>query len=406
VKNVRRLFIGFYENLYTFILFYALFAPFLSLFAWGAYGQWKDVLLLAAYVAQFFTRKYIKDFFLFLIIHLLILGLVISASTLGFEMLLYGAFTLALTIASYYRHFKPLKRKGLYDIVGLELIFTVMYFVCDYFKLAHMQRLLFAAAVAMLALYFIYTQFINIIKALENAQTVYAQIILKKNNSLILIFTVGLLLLLTLSPFIPVKQFFNVLGAGIISLLKWFFGLFPASEQTETTATTAGADDGNAFYDYIQSQAQPPDMSTAANIVLYAVIGFACVAFFFALCVGAVTFYKRFREMQLFRAAKDNPNKNTNDTRIYVFSNPILNLADKVADMFDQSLEQRIRKVVYKFIKNKKMDTSGKAKTIREIMNGENMSELSAIYEKARYSEQCAQSDLKRAKELVKILAD
>lgn len=360
-------------------------------------------IIVIIVVADYFSRRYLTNLFAFFAVHLLLIGgAVLIPSVLIDKILLCStAFSFLLLAIGFWR--TESNERSLYVIdvpLGLILFFILIYFHGSISKTMANEVASYAyiAGIAYFILYFIreyLDKFLsyslsseNVSKELENT--------FSTNLSLILLFNFLIIFAIMAANMFFSDNTFNIVGRFFHFLLKKFFGLFAVFDDTGEPSAEKIPELPNSSTTITPGQPTYSKPNDGFNIGSAIFEIFTIVIFIAIICVVIYIIYsfiKRYmyrnnRVGDIIEKTEYKEKRTRTETKV---SRPAKSFfgsnRDKIRKIYKDSINavtKRNNKIVIR--KSYTPDEIKCAVSTDELVNRENMQELTQIYEKARYS--------------------
>lgn len=373
----------------------------------------KGLLLLPAAIISYLIRKYTKNIWSFIALHLVLLTAYIILSN---DVILRGVFGINIIALGVTEFVLSLKNKVKNSSLALSVIFIAMYMFCIsvYPQYTILKFLFFSIAIAFGILYIINMYCVNSYYYFSKHED-KVNIPLRKIRSSNILYIVGFILLslivMILFSQIPLGGFSRVLKAGFIALVKFIITVYMLLWREPEEITS----DEEIIEDYYQFVDKEP--SLLAEILSYILAGATIITALILIVYGLRKIYDifhsrteiygedRIKEITTFIKA-DNSTGNKSSLRRGILS------------LFGRSNNIRIRRQYMRAVlKNAQPDKSLKYKLPNELseyafeirdsdLDESSMQKrkalLTAIYEKARYSNiECSKEEVQMVKDIL-----
>ena len=298
-----------------------------------------------------------------------------------------------------------IKARGGYDVSYLIfgiVVLTVLSVIAGYFGMRAVTAVNAVWAFMMITGYLIYNQTIRIdesLSILSAAGKKPVTAILRFNNSILALFLIPVLLFAIVSPWLPLDRAARLLGTvaiaairGLFRFIGWLLSLFAKDEPAEVLQDTPPEQDMGGF---MEEAAETPAWLALLEMIINTLIQILIVGLIAAaIAYGAYRFYKRF----LATRGRRDENEPEGDTSEYIGPKIAAKqiaeaLGSLLRKLSPKSESERIRRMYYKKVRRhikkgaaiRRVDTTGEIAD--KLRPAENIDDLTALYERARYSE-------------------
>lgn len=361
------------------------------------------LIIIFIVLADYLSRRYLTNLFAFFAIHLLLIGgAILIPSALVDKILLGGtAFSFLLLAVGFWQ--TEANERSLYVIdipFGLILFFILIYFHSSISKTMAdgVETYAYIAGIAYFILYFVRAyldKFLsyslssgNYSKELTNT--------FSTNLSLIMLFNVIIVFVIMTANMFFSNNMFNIIGRFFRFLARKFFGLFAVFDGSEEPGTEVAPEFPNSQTTVISGKPSYTQNSDGFNIGSFLFQIFQIVIFIAIICVVIFIIYsfiKRYMyrnnkagdiiEKTEFKEKREKVEKKVSRSPKSFFGSN----RDKIRKIYTDNINavtKRNNKIVIR--KSYTPDEIKCAVSADELINRENMQELTRIYEKARYS--------------------
>jgi hypothetical protein len=386
---------------------------------------WRLLILFQAAVISFIIDRYTKNFLIFIALHLPLIALYLLITDDLFLRVIYCLFIFSFGAIGLALH---LKDKIMNTPLAFCVIFLAMYSVGRYTfpEEIVLSRFFFYLAIAYGMLYILNKYYINLYIYLQKNKD-KANIPLKQIKSSNRIYVMGFIYLsfITMLAFtkFPTDKIISGIGNLIVRFLRMVFFWFTSKPQEEYTPPEAipKLDD---MYNINQMPIVPDQRHSEFWEFVYriTVITFSAAI---AVLVASLLFYGLYRVYKLYYKLRETNDSDEQVEIISPFSKSGLNLFEefmsrhkKFGNLFAKSYNDKIRRQYMKAIQKHtkedqilKYDTPAQLSQYAvdqdekqaEAAKKEKENNLTALYEKARYSnEECSREDDQAVKKLLK----
>lgn len=371
--------------------------------------------MIPAPFISYLIGKKARQIWVLILLHILLISIYVFIIHDAMLSTIYGAYILVLAFMTFSQKIKGNSTPNNTKLVLLAVI-AICYLYCEYMKWADLKKVFFCAALLFILLYFINHYLLNFRNYfLLHGHMGDLPIHPIEANNHTLVFAFGIISFITILALtlLPINDILSFLGKIIATiLLKVIFFFYHFNQDT-----------GNTGSDYEISIPPPipktenPLLENLSTIILHLLAILLIIIIIGGLIYILKNVYKMFYEKRT-NAIKDklefvHPFKNSNIKRRERKSLPQI-----YRSLFNQSNSEKIRKHYYHaIVKNCDPDQITKHMTPTQLtsyafskdnlsensVNNARKEELTALYEKARYSkEECSKIELGKVKKLLK----
>ena len=347
--------------------------------------------LLLVPVYSVIIRRLIKNFFLFFLAHVLLVGLMLLYKN-PVVMALIGGYVLADIIYIYVR-----KISGVNDpmtsatLIVAFAVALITYIFCARMQIPFVQPVIIAVFIVQIVAYLVYFHQMNIHDTLEvNTESASQSIkkINRLNSKVIWMFVIVLLILIGVGVLARLDVIFTMAGRGLLAGLRFVLSFLFRGGKTEAEA-------GHVYVDEAGGQGDPntvPDDYVTWPIWLILekimfVLGVIVVLFL----IGYI-FYRLYQRFKMDRVEEDVLSDYADTTVFVERVKPEKRERRSLRDLFNVTNDKKVRRMYQKKIQRRikagdKITAADTPRQIVEIVKAEDLTQITEVYERARYSD-------------------
>ncbi len=376
-------------------------------------------ILLPAPFLSYSIRKYVKHIWSFLALHIIMAAAYTFTAANAFIFAFYTVYLVLLTIfalSSKLREDAPRKTNS---SLLLLAVFAAMYLLNDYLGITGLNNLILLLVILFVLLYLLNMYLINFEGFFQNHSNM-ANVPIKQirntNHVLILFFSSFCIIVMLFFTRLPLKELLSLAGSFLLVLLRAFFALFNGKEKPAPTEN-GKPEQGAPPLDF--GEANPP------SLIWQYIQNILSVLFTIALIAGviALILYGLYRIYQRFYENKNNYFQDKTefispfDSREVLKDNAPQAAAKRFGGIFGRSNNDKIRKLIYRAVTSHRKNDDlpgnltpsqlseyalGREKELSGNVDTQKVKELTAYYEKARYSrEVCTKEEVHKVKHIL-----
>lgn len=347
------------------------------------------LMLLLVPVYSVIIRRLFKNFFLFFLAHVLLIGLVFLLRD-PVVMAVVGVYILADIIYIYVR-----KISGANDPMTVALLLVafvtalVLYLTAESIGAAFVRPLIITMFILQVVIYLFYFHHMNMRETLSaNTQSANQSIrkINSLNNKAILMFMAILLILIAAGVFLRLDVVITMIGQLLLFVLR-FIGrlLFRGGSTTQETITPEESPTGGEMVSGVPDGYEPWKIW----LILEKIGVVFCVIVAIALVIYVA--YRLYQRFKMDRVEEDVLSDYSETTLFVERVKREKKERTSIFELFNLSNEKKVRrlfrkKVLHRMKAGDPIRPSQTAQEIRAAVRGEDLSRLTDLYEKARYS--------------------
>ena len=346
--------------------------------------------LLLVPVYSVIIRRLIKNFFLFFLAHVVLAGLMFLYRD-PIPMVLIGGYVLADIVYIYVR-----KISGVNDpmTVAILVVAFAVNLLCYIFTgragLTFVQPIIITVFIMQIVAYLVYFHQMNIHDTLEvNTQSASQSIkkINRLNSKVIWMFVIILLILIGVGMAARLDVVFTMIGRGLLSGLGVIVRFLFRGEK-------AAADPGATYVDEAGGQGDPntvPDDYVTWPIWLILEKILMIFSAIVVLAIIGYIFYRLYQKFKMDRVEEDVLSDYAETTLFVERVKPEKKERRSLKDIFNVPNDKKVRRLYQKKIMHRiragdKITAADTPRQILKIVQAEDLSHMTEVYERARYS--------------------
>ena len=283
--------------------------------------------------------------------------------------------------------------------IGLLAILSL---ISGYFNMRAVTAINAVWAFTLIAGYLVYNQTIRIDESLDILSVAGKKpvsAILRFNNSILAMFLIPVVLFASISPWLPLDRAARLFGVaalaairGLFRFIGWLMSLFQSEQPAEIAEDAPPEQDMGGM---LEEASETPAWLALLEIIINTLMQILVVGLIAAaIAYGAYKLYKRF----LATRGSGGKDDEQGDTSEYIgpkiAAKPIAEaLGNLLRRLSPKSESEKIRRIYYKKVRRhikrgadiKRVDTTGVI--AEKLRPAENIDELTAQYERARYGD-------------------
>lgn len=359
-----------------------------------------SIIIIAIVLADYFSRKYITNLFVFFAIHLFLIGGAILIPSAIIDKILLGSigFSFLLLAIGFWRTEANERSLNVIDIpFGLILFFILIYIHSSISKSMADEVAVYAyiAGITYFILYFV-REYMDKFSSYSLSSGNFSKELtdtFSMNFSLIMLFNVIIVLVIMAANLFFSDSMFNVIGRFFHFLAKKFFGLFTRFDNTGEPSVGKTPDIQITSTPGEEAYSHTSDGPNIGAVIFEAfqIIIFAAIIFIVIFII--YSFIKQYmhrgsksgdviEKTEIKEKREKTEKKTSRSPRAFFGSN-----RDKIRKIYADtinSVTNRNSRIIIR--KSYTPDEIKNAVTSDKMINPENIKELTNIYEKARYS--------------------
>lgn len=373
-------------------------------------------LIIAIVIVDYLSRLYVKNLISFFLIHLGIIGVGIAVPAELMDKIILGFIGLIFLIMAinFWKTDTNERHLVVIDIpFGAIIIFIIVYFHSSYFLSPALTTYAYVSGIVFFMLYFIreyLEKFFSYSMSSDNFSNELKHTF-KTNISLLTLFNIAIVLLITTVNMFFSNSSFNIIGKFFRWIGRFIFGFFQRFDNTggATEAPTQPPILEDATGETLVAHTSTSDGPNIGTLIFNALQ----IVLYIAIIVGILYLVYTFIKNYMHRNNETNDEVKSTDDVIRK-SKVEHNTADKPKSSFFASNKDKIRKIFANQVnastkknshiiirKSFTSDQINSTLTKEEAVNKENMDTLTSLYKKARYSNsEITKEEVENAKKL------
>ena len=346
--------------------------------------------LLLVPVYSVIIRRLIKNFILFFLAHAVLGGLLFLYKE-PVPMVLIGGYVLADIVYIYVR-----KISGVNDpmTVAMLVVSFAVNLLCYIFTgragLTFVQPIIIAVFIIQIVAYLVYFHQMNIHDTLEvNTQSASQSIkkINRLNSKVIWMFVIILLILIGVGMVARLDIIFTMIGRGLLSGLGVIARFLFRGNKTESESGPIYVDEAGGQGD---PNTVPDDYVTWPIWIILEKIMMVVGTIIVLVAIGYV-FYRLYQKFKMDRVEEDVLSDYAETTLFVERVKPEKKERRSLKDIFNVSNDRKVRRLYQKKIQHRiragdQITAADTPRQILQIVKGEDLSHITEVYERARYS--------------------
>lgn len=382
----------------------------------------KAFILLPAPVISYFTGRYLKHLWSFLILHILLGIAYFLMSTNLFTQVIYVIYIIILTIMELNAQLQPERLKKINTSIFFIPVFFLMYMVNSYIGLTELNQLSFILAIAFVLLYLLNMYLINFESYFQNHSSVsnipMGQIV-STNNTLIVFFCGFCIFVMLLFTRLPLNSILSVISKMILAIIRTIVSLFLTDGDNTNAEDIMGSEINENQQLFEDAGTASPILEFIFNLILGLILLVVIGAFIALIVYGIYKLYQHFHADKINNFKDHTEFISPFDKRTKVERDYKNVFTRKSSHFWGRTNNEKIRKMFYKAALSGEADIehpelltpvrlsqlilSKDQGIINSTADSKKVAELTACYEKARYSkEECSKDEVLLVKELLK----
>ena len=347
--------------------------------------------LLLVPVYSVIIRRLIKNFFLFFLAHVLLVGLMLLYKN-PVVMALIGGYVLADIIYIYVR-----KISGVNDpmtsatLIVAFAVALITYIFCARMQIPFVQPVIIAVFIAQIVAYLVYFHQMNIHDTLEvNTESASQSIkkINRLNSKVIWMFVIVLLILIGVGVLARLDVIFTMAGRGLLAGLRFVLSFLFRGGKTDAEAGPVYVDEAGGQGD---PNTVPDDYVTWPIWLILEKIMFVLGVIVVLFLIGYI-FYRLYQRFKMDRVEEDVLSDYADTTVFVERVKPEKRERRSLRDLFNVTNDKKVRRMYQKKIQRRikagdKITAADTPRQIVEIVKAEDLTQITEVYERARYSD-------------------
>ncbi|MBR2264248.1 MAG: DUF4129 domain-containing protein [Firmicutes bacterium] len=349
------------------------------------------MVLLLVPVYSVIIRRLIKNFFLFFLAHVLLVGLMLLYKN-PVVMALIGGYVLADIIYIYVR-----KISGVNDpmtsatLIVAFAVALITYIFCARMQIPFVQPVIIAVFIVQIVAYLVYFHQMNIHDTLEvNTESASQSIkkINRLNSKVIWMFVIVLLILIGVGVLARLDVIFTMAGRGLLAGLRFVLSFLFRGGKTEAEARPVYVDEAGGQGD---PNTVPDDYVTWPIWLILEKIMFVLGVIVILFLIGYI-FYRLYQRFKMDRVEEDVLSDYADTTVFVERVKPEKRERRSLRDLFNVTNDKKVRRMYQKKIQRRikagdKITAADTPRQIVEIVKAEDLTQITEVYERARYSD-------------------